>query len=61
MATVENLLQNHPDTFLILGSRDEKRGGEALELLTSKESKWADRLMMLAIDVSSDESVTMAA
>ena len=61
LATVENLLQNHPDTFLILGSRDEKRGGEAVELLTSKEPKWADRLMMLAIDVSSDESVTMAA
>ncbi len=61
LATVENLLQNHPDTFLILGSRDEKRGDEALGLLTSKEPKWSDRLMMLAIDVSNDESVTMAA
>ena len=61
LATVENLLQNHPDTFLILGSRDEKRGDEALGLLTSKEPKWSDRLMMLAIDVSSDESVNMAA
>ena len=61
LATVENLLQNHPDTFLILGSRDEKRGDEALGLLTSKEPKWFDRLMMLAIDVSSEESVTMAA
>ena len=61
LATVENLLQNHPDTFLILGSRDEKRGDEAVRLLTTKEPKWADRLMMLAIDVSSDESVTMAA
>ena len=61
LATVENLLQNHPDTFLILGSRDEKRGDEALGLLTSKEPKWYDRLMMLAIDVSNDESVTMAA
>ena len=61
LATVENLLQNHPDTFLILGSRDEKRGGEAVKLLTSTEPKWADRLMMLAIDVSSDESVTLAA
>jgi NAD(P)-dependent dehydrogenase (short-subunit alcohol dehydrogenase family) len=46
---------------LILGSRDEKRGDEALGLLTSKEPKWSDRLMMLAIDVSNDESVTMAA
>ena len=61
LATVENLLQNHPDTFLILGSRDEKRGDEALGRLTSKEPKWSDRLMMLAIDVSSDESVTIAA
>ena len=61
LATVENLLQNHPDTFLILGSRDEKRGDEAVRLLTTKEPKWADRLMMLAIDVSNDESVTMAA
>ena len=59
LATVENLLQNHPDSFLILGSRDEKRGDEALWLLTSKEAKWSDRLMMLAIDVSSDESVTL--
>ena len=61
LATVENLLQNHSDTFLILGSRDEKRGDEAVGFLTSTEPKWADRLMMLAIDVSSDESVTMAA
>ena len=61
LATVENLLQNHPDTFLILGSRDEKRGDEAVGFLTSKDPKWADRLMMLAIDVSNDESVTMAA
>ena len=58
LATVENLLQNHPDTFLILGSRDEKRGDEALGLLTSKEPKWSDRLMMLAIDVSNDESIS---
>ena len=61
LATVENLLQNHPDTFLILGSRDEKRGEDAVGFLTSTEPKWADRLMMLAIDVSSEESVTMAA
>ena len=61
LATVENLLQNHPDTFLILGSRDEKRGDETVGLLTSKEPYWSDRLMMLAIDVSNDESVTMAA
>ena len=61
LATVENLLHNHPDTFLILGSRDEKRGDEAVGLLTSKEPKWSERLMMLTIDVSSDESVTMAA
>ena len=61
LATVENLLQNHPDTFLILGSRDEKRGDEAVGFLTSTEPKWSDRLMMLAIDVSSDESVTLAA
>ena len=61
LATVENLLQNHPDTFLILGSRDEKRGDEAVRLLTTKEPKWADRLMMLAIDVSNNESITMAA
>ena len=61
LATVENLLQNHLDTFLILGSRDEKRGVEALGLLTSTEPIWFDRLMMLAIDVSSDESVTIAA
>ena len=57
LATVENLLHNHPDTFLILGSRDEKRGDEAVGLLTSKEPKWSERLMMLTIDVSSDESV----
>ena len=37
LATVENLLQNHPDTFLILGSRDEKRGDKALGFLTSTE------------------------
>ena len=61
LATVENLLQNHPDTFLILGSRDEKRGDEALGLLTSKEPSWSERTTMLKIDVSSDDSVTMAA
>ena len=57
LATVENLLQNHPDTFLILGSRDEKRGDEAVGFLTSKEPKWFDRLMMFLLDTASIRDV----
>ena len=38
LATVENLLQNHPDTFLILGSRDEKRGDEGLGVFDFKRA-----------------------
>ena len=39
LASVENLLQNPPDTVLILGSREEKRGDERRKEETREEHR----------------------
>ena len=61
LATVENLLKNNQDTFIILSARDSIRGTEAAAKLISKESDWKDRLFFMEMDVSSDASVNNAA
>lgn len=59
----QKLLSDYPDTYVILGSRDKKRGDDAAvdiakELGTSYDP---NRLEVLEIDVSNDASVTTAA
>lgn len=60
-AIVERTLVEHPDTFVFLGSRDEGRGAAARAAILEAHPDWAERLELLPIDVSDDESVRAAA
>lgn len=61
LATAERILNEHPETFVYLGSRDEGRGAQARSDLLERHADWADRLEVLQLDVSSDTSVNAAA
>ena len=61
LATVENLLKNHKDTFIILSARDPIRGKQAVDTMISKEPGWKNRLFFMVMDVSSDASINNAA
>ncbi len=56
-AIVEAILNEHPDTFVYLGSRDHARGEEARAKLGDR----ASRVEVLALDVASDASAQAAA
>eukprot|EP00092_Neocalanus_flemingeri_P032030 GFUD01034812.1.p1 GENE.GFUD01034812.1~~GFUD01034812.1.p1 ORF type:complete len:313 (-),score=94.70 GFUD01034812.1:83-1021(-) len=61
LAIVTKLLQDYPDTYLLLGSRDVGRGQAALQTVVAElgeDSK--ERLELVEIDVTSDESVKNA-
>jgi NAD(P)-dependent dehydrogenase (short-subunit alcohol dehydrogenase family) len=60
-AVVRRILVEHPEAFVFLGSRDEGRGAAARAAILEKNEDWAERLEVLPIDVSSDESVRAAA
>jgi len=57
LAIVTKLLEDFPDTYLLLGSRDVGRGQGALEQIGEV---YKDRVELLQIDVTSDESVKNA-
>jgi len=57
LAIVTKLLEDFPDTYLLLGSRDVGRGQAALEQIGEV---YKDRVELLQIDVTSDESVKNA-
>lgn len=65
IAICERLLTEWSDTYVILGSRDVKRGEEAVaELIQSignDKNNIQDRIETCVIDTSSDESVRTAA
>ena len=61
LATVSTLLGSYEETFLLLGSRDLKKGQEAINSLLSKNHEWRDRVDLIEIDVESDDSVNSAA
>jgi NAD(P)-dependent dehydrogenase (short-subunit alcohol dehydrogenase family) len=61
LAIASAILDEHDDTFVLLGSRDGTRGRAAVEQLTSNRPAWADRVKLVEIDVASDTSVTAAA
>ena len=44
LATVAKLLDSYDETFLLLGSRDSKKGQEALNSLVDSQPEWKDRL-----------------
>ena len=60
LAIANALLEEHEDTFVLFGSRDLKRGQQALAGLVKQSPAWASRVELLQIDVSSDESVARA-
>merc|ERR1711892_1027853 len=57
LAIVTKLLQDFPDTHLLLGSRDVERGQEALKQVGNAVK---NRVDLVQIDVTSDESVKKA-
>ena len=61
LATVAKLLDSYDETFLLLGSRDSKKGQEALNSLVDSQPEWKDRLDLIQIDVEQDLSVNSAA
>ena len=60
MATVAAILEQYPDVFVILGSRDLERGRKAVDSLCEDQPDRASRLELLQLDVSSTQSVTHA-
>jgi len=60
-ATVAAILTQHDDTEVLLGSRNKDRGDAARASLVAENAAWADRIAVVAIDVSDDASVKAAA
>lgn len=60
LATVTTLLSSYKETFLLLGSRDFKKGQEAIKSLLNINPEWKDRLDLIEIDVESEDSVNHA-
>jgi len=62
-AICQMLLEKYPDVHVILGSRNEGRGNDAVKDITSSlgTNKCHGRLEVLQMDTSSDESVRTAA
>ena len=61
LATVKKLLESYSDTYVLLGSRDFKKGKQALETLLKSSPKFKDRVNLIQIDVEQDYSVNLAA
>lgn len=61
LASVAAILSKTDDTKVLLGSRNLERGLEARTDLLELDSSWVDRVEIIEIDVSNDESVTKAA
>ena len=61
LATVAKLLGSYDETFLLLGSRDSKKGQQAINSLLDIQPEWKDRLDLIQIDVEQDLSVNSAA
>ena len=61
LATVKKLLESYSDTYVLLGSRDFKKGKQALENLLKSNPKFKDRVNLIQIDVEQDYSVNLAA
>lgn len=60
LALTSEILKQHADTFVWLGARSSERGREAVAGLVAEDRAWADRLRVLELDVTSDESVARA-
>lgn len=62
LAVARRVLSEHEGTHVILGSREPSRGQDAIHsLLSEGHSSWGERLSLLVLDTSSDDSVASAA
>jgi NAD(P)-dependent dehydrogenase (short-subunit alcohol dehydrogenase family) len=61
LAIVKAILEQGDDTFVYLGSRNPERGATARDSIVADNASWGERVEVLAIDVSDDESVRAAA
>lgn len=61
LAIVQAILDDYEDTYVLLGSRNLERGRVAVSEILAKNPEWSNRLNVLKIDVSSDDSVSQAA
>ena len=61
LAIVTAILEQHGDTFVLLGARDVDRGRAARDGLLTAHPEWSDRVEVVALDVASDASVAAAA
>ena len=61
LATVKKLLESYSDAYVLLGSRDFKKGKQALENLLKSNPEFKDRVNVIQIDVEQDHSVNLAA
>ena len=60
-ATVEGALDHDDDVHVLLGSRNMSRGEDARAEIIERHPEWAERLEVVQINVSDDESVEAAA
>src|SRR5678816_3540175 len=60
LALAKEILRQHADTLVWLGSRSPERGREAVAGLIAENRAWADRLRVLELDVTSEASVARA-
>ena len=56
-AIVRGILNQHSDTFVLLGSRDRDRGHAAKQMLIDENAAWGERVDIIPIDVASESSV----
>ena len=61
LATVKKLLESYSDTYVLLGSRDFKKGEQALGNILKSNPEYKDRVNLIQIDVEQDGSVNSAA
>src|SRR6185503_9925871 len=61
LAIARAILEQHADTFVYLGSRDEGRGAAAAASLTKTDPAWQARVEAVPLDVSADRSVAAVA
>ena len=55
-----SVLKQSPKNAVLLGSRSKERGDAAKAELVAKDAAWAERIVVVQLDVTSDESVKTA-
>jgi len=61
LAIATAILSEHDDTSVLLGARDQGRGGAAQRELLHTNPGWKDRIEVVQLDVASEASVKQAA